>query len=74
MILTTHMSVNPVLENDPIIKLSPSSRHLSPIDANMIDVEMNFRARTVTENIVVHFIAVCDVVISFNVNGEPISL
>ena len=71
MVLCTHMSVNPVNEDTPAVTLSPNDRKLSPIDGRVIDIHLSF-SRPLSENLICHFIAVVDVVLSFNVNGDPI--
>ena len=71
-ILTTHLSVNPVINDKGVVRVNNSDTHLSPINGSMIDVELGFKPNSLTESCIVHFLAVLDCVFSFSVNGEPL--
>ena len=70
MILATHLSVNPVIDDAGVVNVSNSDRALSPISGDDLCVEMSFKSGSISENFICHFIAVLDCVLSFDVNGN----
>ena len=69
--MATHLSANPVLDGKPVVTLSPNERQLGPIDGKIIDVELTLSTAK-SHNIICHFLAVVDLIVYFDNNGEPI--
>ena len=70
MIIVTNLGVNPICDGHPTITLDPKQRSLGPIAGRIIDCKITYTA--LTKPMMIHFLAVTDLICKFDQFGLPI--
>ena len=72
-VLAFNLSSNPLIEKEKLVSMSSSARALAPLTAGVLDAEIQLK-EALSENMLVFFCSVSEVLVNFDQNGIPIEM